>query len=494
MALMKQQIISETLWDLKCPYSMEPIYITIHNTANNASAAQEVAYLEKNTASTSCHIFVDETEAIQCLPLDRNAWHAGDGSNGTGNRCSIGVEICRSADYKTDRHHLAMLNAAEIVRQLMREYKIQLDHVVQHNHWSGKDCPHRIRSEGTWQTFLSLCAVSDKEEGDEFMEFKEGYQKVSWQGQIVHVYKRKSNQDIGLMSAGGDRVLKTINNIDDDHIHYCKVNCSYFVMSGSEKGTVCGRQQGFTVDGRPDQTQWLDVVVTRDNKLVAGDLASWEYPGEEVKVGYSPAVILLLDGQEVTMISSEAGQAKYTNANTQTLHMRDANGVDVFAVVSGNLNGKSCRQFAKAYGMVYCAMLDSGGSSQMIVDGVKKVYTGRALPNVLTFYKAEDHQTDPEPTPEPTGDQFIVVDSVGMRVREKLAFSSGKATGKQLKLVPVGGKAKLIKFIPGIQPDGYQWVESEYDGCRGYSQYDSKCYWIEEDGELEEETNAGNKN
>ena len=210
MALMKQQIISETLWDLKCPYSMEPSYITIHNTANNASASQEVAYLKKNTASTSCHIFVDETEAIQCLPLDRNAWHAGDGSNGTGNRCSIGVEICRSTDYETDRHHLAMLNAAEIVRQLMREYKIPLDHVVQHNHWSGKDCPHRIREEGMWETFLSLCTVSDKEEGDEFMEFKEGYQKISWQGQIVHVYKRKSNQDIGLMSAGGDRVLKTI--------------------------------------------------------------------------------------------------------------------------------------------------------------------------------------------------------------------------------------------------------------------------------------------
>lgn len=332
---------------------------------------------------------------------------------------------------------------------------------------------------GTWTHWIRCpFLMYPKEDGT--MYLKPGYQRIAWQGQTIHVYKRKDGQDIGLMSAGGDRVLKTINNIDDDHIHYCKVNCSYFVMSGSEKGTVCGRQQGFTVDGRPDQKQWLDVVVTRDNKLVAGDLASWEYPGEEVKVGYSPAVILLLDGQEVTMISSEAGQAKYTNANTQTLHMRDANGVDVFAVVSGNLNGKSCRQFAKAYGMVYCAMLDSGGSSQMIVGGVKKVYTGRALPNVLTFYKAEDHQTDPEPEPVPSGECFIVVDSVGMRVRESLTFSRGKATGKQLALVPVGGKAKLIRFIPGIQADGYQWAETEYNGIVGFSQYDSQCYWIEE--------------
>ena len=118
----------------------------------------------------------------------------------------------------------------------------------------------------------------------------------------------------------------------------------------------------------------------------------------------------------------------------------------------------------------------------MIVDGVKKVYTGRALPNVLTFYKAEDHQTDPEPEPVPSGECFIVVDSVGMRVRESLTFSRGKATGKQLALVPVGGKAKLIRFIPGIQADGYQWAESEYNGIVGFSQYDSQCYWIEEDG------------
>ena len=46
------------------------------------------------------------------------------------------------------------------------------------------------------------------------------------------------------------------------------------------------------------------------------------------------------------MISSEAGQSKYSTANTQTLHMRDADGIDVLAVVSGKLNGAACRQFA----------------------------------------------------------------------------------------------------------------------------------------------------
>ena len=232
------------------------------------------------------------------------------------------------------------------------------------------------------------------------------------------------------------------------------------------------------------------MVVTKDNKLVAGDLASWKYPGDEVKVGYSPACIVLLEGKDVTMISSEAGQSKYTTSGQQTLHMRDAEGVDVLAVVAGSLNGAACRQFAKAYGMVYCAMLDSGGSSQMIVDGIKKRYTGRALPNVLTFYKA-DAQPDPDPQPESTPDpapepadgMSVVVDSVGLRVRKTLSFTNGRASGEILATIPIGGTAKLTRFLPGIKPDGYQWIEAEYNGIRGYCQYDSHCYWIKENEE-----------
>ena len=335
---------------------------------------------------------------------------------------------------------------------------------------------------GTWTHWLR-CPFLIYEEGSK-MYLKPGYQSIAWQGQTIHVYKRKDDQEIGLMSAGGDKVLKTIDKIDDDHIHHCKVNCSYFVMSGSERGTVCGRHQGFTADGRPDQSEWLDVVVTKDNKLIAGDLASWEYPGDEVKVGYSPAVILMLEGKDVTRVSSGSGQSKYSTANTQTLHMRDADGVDVFAVVSGKLNGIACRQFAKAYGMTYCAMLDSGGSSQMIVDGTKKVYTGRALPNVLTFYKTEaqaEPDPQPEPTPEPADGLSVVVDSVGLRVRKTLSFTNGRASGEILATIPIGGTAKLIRFLPGIKPDGYQWVEAEYNGIRGYCQYDSRCYWIKEE-------------
>ena len=38
--------ISSSKYGKKCPYSMKPQYITVHNTANDASARNEVSYEE----------------------------------------------------------------------------------------------------------------------------------------------------------------------------------------------------------------------------------------------------------------------------------------------------------------------------------------------------------------------------------------------------------------------------------------------------------------
>ena len=40
----------------------------------------------------------------------------------------------------------------------MAEHGIDIGHVVQHNHWNGKDCPRTIRATpGAWEAFLALC-------------------------------------------------------------------------------------------------------------------------------------------------------------------------------------------------------------------------------------------------------------------------------------------------------------------------------------------------
>jgi N-acetylmuramoyl-L-alanine amidase len=136
-------------------------YITIHETGNaakGADAAAHAAYLDSDAGErdlVSWHYTVDDHAIVQHLPDYETAYHAGDGKSGPGNATSIGVEICVNAggDFEA-----AKANAAALVRLLMEEHGIHIDHVVQHNHWNGKDCPKTIRATpGAWEAFLALC-------------------------------------------------------------------------------------------------------------------------------------------------------------------------------------------------------------------------------------------------------------------------------------------------------------------------------------------------
>ena len=84
------KMVSSDKYRIKCPYHMEARYITLHNTANDASANNEIAYMISNDNETSYHFAIDDKELVQSLPLNRNGWHCGDG-NGEGNRRSIGI-------------------------------------------------------------------------------------------------------------------------------------------------------------------------------------------------------------------------------------------------------------------------------------------------------------------------------------------------------------------------------------------------------------------
>ena len=90
-----KQIVPENKYGVKCPYTMKPTRIVVHNTANDASARNEIAYMTSNNNETSFHYAVDDKEVVQGIEENRNAWHSGDG-NGKGNREGIGIEICYS--------------------------------------------------------------------------------------------------------------------------------------------------------------------------------------------------------------------------------------------------------------------------------------------------------------------------------------------------------------------------------------------------------------
>lgn len=141
----------ENKYSIKCPYSMTPEYITIHNTYNDASAMAEISYMLGNNLKTSFHVAVDNYRVVTGIPFNRNAWHAGDG-RGNGNMKSIGIEICYSKS-GGQRFEEAEELSAEYVAMLLKQRGWGIDRVKKHQDWSGKYCPHRTLDIG-WNRFL----------------------------------------------------------------------------------------------------------------------------------------------------------------------------------------------------------------------------------------------------------------------------------------------------------------------------------------------------
>lgn len=150
-----QNIVPKSKYDIKCPYDMEPIGITVHNTANDASARSEINYMINSDAETSFHFAVDDKEIVQGLPLNRNGWHASDG-NGTGNRKTIAIEICYSKS-GGEKFIKAEKNACQLIAKLLKEYGWSINAVKRHYDYAPnkKYCPQRTMNMG-WDRFLNM--------------------------------------------------------------------------------------------------------------------------------------------------------------------------------------------------------------------------------------------------------------------------------------------------------------------------------------------------
>lgn len=181
MSLIKQSLVSSSKYSIKCPHSMKPIGIAIHNTYNDASASNEISYMKSNNNQVSYHIAVDDKEAIQGIPFDRNAWACGDG-NGNGNRKHISIEICYSKSGGT-RFINAEKLAAKVVAELLKKYGWGIDRVKAHRDFAKKDCPHRtnmtefkkmvqneLNGSNSSQKFYIETGAMSKEKADKYLE------------------------------------------------------------------------------------------------------------------------------------------------------------------------------------------------------------------------------------------------------------------------------------------------------------------------------------
>jgi N-acetylmuramoyl-L-alanine amidase len=141
---------------------MRPTTITIHNTGNKTSTAQnERSWLTNpsNKRTASYHIVIDEREAIECIPLNESSWASGDGSAPTsGNRSSIQIEICESGNYAK-----VVENAVNLTARLLKERSWNTTNLRRHWDWSRKVCPRLMYDNGTWKTWNEFVEKVNKE-------------------------------------------------------------------------------------------------------------------------------------------------------------------------------------------------------------------------------------------------------------------------------------------------------------------------------------------
>lgn len=149
-----QNLVSVSKYNVKCPNLMKAEFIVVHNTANDASAKNEVAYMISNNNKVSFHYAIDDKEIIQGIPENRNAWHAGDGGKGKGNRKGLSIEICYSKS-GGNRFIQAEKNTAKFIAFKLKEKGWGIDKVKKHQDFSGKYCPHRTLDIG-WKRFLNM--------------------------------------------------------------------------------------------------------------------------------------------------------------------------------------------------------------------------------------------------------------------------------------------------------------------------------------------------
>lgn len=153
MSIVKNLVTTDK-YNIKCPYTMQASCIVVHNTANDASARNEISYMISNNQEVSFHYAVDDKEVVQGIPENRNAWHCGDGANGKGNREGIAIEICYSKS-GGDRFTKAEQNAVDLIVDILKRYNWSIDKVTKHQDYNGKYCPHRTLDMG-WDRFIKM--------------------------------------------------------------------------------------------------------------------------------------------------------------------------------------------------------------------------------------------------------------------------------------------------------------------------------------------------
>ena len=110
--------------------------IMVHSTATPGVMAQQFRdRWNKPDLGKSVHFFVDDKEAIQCMPLELKAGHCGRGTSGkTANDTHLSFEMCEPKNWQTDADYFAKVyrNAVNLTAELCRQYGLTEKDVLSH--------------------------------------------------------------------------------------------------------------------------------------------------------------------------------------------------------------------------------------------------------------------------------------------------------------------------------------------------------------------------
>ncbi len=144
-------------------------YIAIHFTANDGDHDEGNAnyFASQREPKASAHYFVDDDSITQSVPDDYVAYSVGGSKytdcakTGGGklyqiakNQNTLNIEMCDTVkDGTIKAQEATIVNTILLVRKKMKEYNIDIDHVIRHFDVNGKHCPVYLMDEQAWAEF-----------------------------------------------------------------------------------------------------------------------------------------------------------------------------------------------------------------------------------------------------------------------------------------------------------------------------------------------------
>ena len=265
------------------------------------------------------------------------------------------------------------------------------------------------KSTGSYGTRFT---ITHTQQGIKVDPFAPGYQTVQNNSITYSLYKMSGNEKIALLSTpvneDGTFPVADLSSFKRPGMKIKAImNASSFVTSGS-KATVNGRIQGYTTnsgsvnittdgpnEGVSGKKPYMDFVIEQPgNTSVFGDFNKGDYADfpESVVLGVSPKAVMS-DKNDVysDVVSGDVPEVYMTNKNSQAAIVRTADNSLALVATSANVAPRGeFKSFMTSYYISEMAVLDSGASVQMSVNGTPVISSSVNVPNTIVIYEEED--------------------------------------------------------------------------------------------------------